>query len=122
MIKENYKIKVTPEQSRKVQKICFENGIGWSGSDRYQVQLTNAPHLFIYPNKKSAIRWGKDVDNFEDSPNQLVDAEKFIDALGNLQWHEKSVIVGSKRLMRERKFNESDLHILPLMEYVNPEE
>ena len=79
------KIKVTPEQSRKVQRICFENGIGWGGSDRYRVQLTNTPHLFIYPNKESAIRWGDNVDNFEDSPNQLVDAEKFIEFKGIIE-------------------------------------
>ena len=50
------------------------------------------------------------------------DAEKFIDALGNLQWHEKSVIVGSKRLMRERGFSEANLQIRPLMEYADDNE
>ena len=88
------KIEVTPEQSRKVQRICFENGIGWGGSDRYQVQLTNAPHLFIYPNKESAIRWGKDVDNFEDSPNQLVDAEKFIESKGIIEKIQQTEQIG----------------------------
>lgn len=29
MIKTNIKMRVTPEQSRKVQEICFENGIDW---------------------------------------------------------------------------------------------
>ena len=49
-------------------------------------------------------------------------AEKFIEKFVELQWHEKSVIVGSKRLMRECRFNESNLCKVPLMEYVNPEE
>ena len=47
------------------------------------------------------------------------DAERFVDAFAQLQWHEKSVIVGSKRLMAERKFSEADLQICPLMEYIN---
>ena len=29
MIKTNIKIKVTPEESEKVQEICFANGIIW---------------------------------------------------------------------------------------------
>jgi hypothetical protein len=29
MIKTNIKMRVTPEQSKKVQEICFENGIEW---------------------------------------------------------------------------------------------
>lgn len=28
-IKTGIKMKVTPEQSQKIQEICFENGIGW---------------------------------------------------------------------------------------------
>ena len=33
MIKTNIKMRVTPEQSAKVQEICFKNGINWGFSD-----------------------------------------------------------------------------------------
>lgn len=89
--------------------------------------------MIIIPKREitGTAQWGYLLEHFQamkraadamDKAFHDDDAERFIDALGNLQWHEKSVIVGSKRLMRERKFNESDLHMLPLMEYVNPEE
>jgi hypothetical protein len=29
MIKTNIKMRVNPEQSKRVQEICFENGIEW---------------------------------------------------------------------------------------------
>ena len=29
MIKRNIKMKVTPEESKQVQEICFANGISW---------------------------------------------------------------------------------------------
>lgn len=30
-IDKNYKMRVTPEQSEKIQKICFEQGYKWKG-------------------------------------------------------------------------------------------
>ena len=47
------------------------------------------------------------------------DAEMFIDAFVNLQWHERSVEVGSQRMMHELDFTESDLQINPLMKYID---
>lgn len=47
------------------------------------------------------------------------DAEMFIDAFVNLQWHERSVEVGSQRMMHELDFTESDLRINPLMKYID---
>lgn len=47
------------------------------------------------------------------------DAERFIDAFVNLQWHERSVEVGSQRMMHELNFTESDLQINPLMKYID---
>ena len=44
MIK-NIKLKVTPEQSRKVQEICFSKGIFWGSGDT--VRYTTAPYLYI---------------------------------------------------------------------------
>ena len=47
------------------------------------------------------------------------DAERFIDAFVNLQWHERSVEVGSQRMMHELNFTESDLQINPLMKSID---
>ena len=44
MIKTNIKMKVTPEQSVKVQEICFNEGFSWHNSDRY----IYARYLFIH--------------------------------------------------------------------------
>ena len=59
MIKTNIKMRVTPEQSVKVQEICFENGTDWT-SGKGNVQLTDKPFLFIdeyeiYNNNKKWI-------------------------------------------------------------------
>jgi Holliday junction resolvase RusA-like endonuclease len=39
MIKTNIKMRVTPEQSKKVQEICFENGIYWAGENKNKVRV-----------------------------------------------------------------------------------
>lgn len=76
-------------------------------------------------------QWGYLLEHFQamkramdamDEAFHSDDAERFVDAFAQLQWHEKSVIVGSKRLMRERKFSEADLQIRPLMEYADDDE
>ena len=43
---ENIKLKVTPEQSRKVQEICFSKGIVWRATGNV-VSYTDAPYLYI---------------------------------------------------------------------------
>ena len=49
MIKTNIKMRVTPEQSTKVQEICFKNGIGWRAG-KGTVKYINKPFLFIDEN------------------------------------------------------------------------
>ena len=46
MIKRNIKMKVTPEESKQVQEICFANGIGW-GSGGYVILCIQQKYLFI---------------------------------------------------------------------------
>ena len=50
MIKTNIKMRVTPEQSKKVQKICFENGIDWTGREKI-IKYVDKRYLFILNNK-----------------------------------------------------------------------
>lgn len=45
------------------------------------------------------------------------DARKFVDNMGELQYQERPLIVGSKRLMKESGFTEKDLMMRPLVEY-----
>ena len=45
-VKTAIKMRVTPEQSKKVQEICFENGIGWSFTGNIVIN-TDEPFLFI---------------------------------------------------------------------------
>ena len=50
MIKNNIKMRVTPEQSVKVQEICFKNGINW-GLDN-TVMCEDKPYIFIEKEKE----------------------------------------------------------------------
>ena len=53
MIKTNIKMRVTPEQSRKVQEICFKNGFAWATSgkrfqDSYEWIFIDKEKLYCY--------------------------------------------------------------------------
>ena len=47
-MKTNIKLRVTPEQSEAVQKICFANGVDWSAGEN-KISHTIAEYLFIEP-------------------------------------------------------------------------
>ena len=49
-MKTNIKLKVTPEQSEAVQKICFANGIEWLTCNS-SVAFTDKEYLFIEPTR-----------------------------------------------------------------------
>ena len=74
-IKTGIKMKVNPEQSRKVQEICFENDIGWVGTNGV-VQLTNKPFLFI--DETISVMGEDEVEDFLEEENEEVSAELFI--------------------------------------------
>ena len=46
-MKTNIKLRVTPEQSEAIQKICFANGVLWSAGNAKKVKYTKAEYLFI---------------------------------------------------------------------------
>ena len=74
-IKTGIKMKLNPEQSRKVQEICFENGIGWM-TEKEVIQYTDKTLLFIDENISFI---GKDeVEDFLEDKNEEVSAELFI--------------------------------------------
>ena len=78
MIK-NIKLKVTPEQSRKVQKICFSKGIRW-GATGCTVNYTTAPYLYITAGR--FLTYGHDYHSFLTDRREEMDANLFIQTNG----------------------------------------
>ena len=72
-IKTNIKIRVNPEQSKKVQEIYFANGICWTGSRNYEVKLTN-DYLAI---DKKYIYFAP-ISSFDEEEFEEMDADLFI--------------------------------------------
>ena len=46
-MKTNIKLRVTPEQSEAIQKICFANGVFWYAGNAKEVRYPEAAYLFI---------------------------------------------------------------------------
>ena len=78
MIK-NIKLKVTPEQSRKVQKICFSKGVFW-GTTRDRVSYTDA--LYLYITNGRSLTYGHDYYFFTYGKREEMDANLFIQTNG----------------------------------------
>ena len=78
MIK-NIKLKVTPEQSRKVQEICFSKGIVW-GSTGNKVICTDAQYLYITNGR--SLTYGRYYNLFTTDRRQEMDANLFIQTNG----------------------------------------
>lgn len=77
-IKMGIKMRVTPEQSKKVQEICFTNDIVW-------IKSTEIKHLdkpFIYINFKY-LGYSDDYKYFDEDDNEEVSAELFIKTNGS---------------------------------------
>ncbi len=73
-IKKGIKMVVNPEQSRKVQEICFENGIEWAWGN--YVKHLDKPFIFI--NNNGSICHGRTSQLFNIDENEEVSAELFI--------------------------------------------
>ena len=82
MIKNNIKMRVTPEQSAKVQEICFKNGIDWCSGENKAIYI-NEPFMTISSEKD--IRWiGKDRESiFIEAKEKEIDPELFIRTNGS---------------------------------------
>ena len=80
MIKTNIKMRVTPEQSAKVQEICFKNGIDWT-SEKRNVQLIDKPFLFI--DELISFMSEDEDEDFLKEENEEIDPELFIRTNGS---------------------------------------
>jgi hypothetical protein len=73
-IKRGIKMKVTPEQSRKIQEICFENGVEWITGRN--IEHLDEPFLFI--DKYISFMNEAEGEHFLKNVNEEVSAELFI--------------------------------------------
>ena len=81
MIKTNIKMRVTPEQSKKVQEICFENGICW----RCYSKVIHTESIFLYIDGALAHDSSNDEQYFKKDNFQEVDADLFIRTNGSCE-------------------------------------
>ena len=80
MIKTNIKMRVTPEQSAKVQEICFKSGISWRDGEKI-TQNTDSRYLFISNNNLITRSFYKSI--FIDSDFEQIDPDLFIRTNGS---------------------------------------
>ena len=81
MIKD-IKLKVTPEQSRKIQEICFSKGIRWRTTWR-TVSYTDAPYLYITDGR--FFTYGHDYRFFLTDKREEMDTNVFIITNGTMK-------------------------------------
>ena len=83
-MKTNIKLRVTPEQSEAVQKICFANGINWSAGEN-KILYTFAEYLFIEPTRI----WFRGITDHDSDIETVgyteVDADLFIRTNGTCE-------------------------------------
>ena len=78
MIK-NIKLKGTPEQSRKVQEICFSKGIIW-GVAGASIEHIHAPYLYIEDGRR--LTYGHDYKRYKIDRREEMNATLFIQSNG----------------------------------------
>ena len=88
MIK-NIKLRVTPEQSRKVQEICFSKGIVWGVAGDAVSNIT-ASYLYISGGRR--LTYGHDYHLFLTETKEEMDANFFIQTNGT----------GIKKLLKQK--------------------
>ena len=81
MIKTNIKMRVTPEQSAKVQEICFKNGIRWKHKT-IATSYTSIPYLYFYDGE-DRIYGTKIKESFTSLNLEEIDPELFIRTNGS---------------------------------------
>ena len=83
-MKTNIKLRVTPEQSKAVQKICFANGINWSAGEN-EISYTEAEYLFIKPIEIWFRDYSDHNKGIETKGYTEVDADLFIRTNGTCE-------------------------------------
>ena len=78
MIKRNIKMRVTPEQSKQVQEICFANGISW---DMCKSNISHIHQKYLFINKKF-LTYCDTEEFFKEKKSEEVDANLYIRTQG----------------------------------------
>src|SRR5574344_3014163 len=101
-LKKGIKMRVNPEQSRKVQEICFENDIGWVSGKI--IKHLDKPFLFIDSDNLLSYVDESQAKSFYKNENEEVSAELFIKTNGTCVESEESTEDTNKgELMAELK-------------------
>ena len=105
MIKKGIKIKVTPEQSKQIQQICFDNGVFWRVAEESTVKNLDKPYLFI--DEKGVAYCREDgEDYFKNHNNIEVSADLFIKTNGTCIYDEVIKNKFMKLIDKRNKANE----------------
>lgn len=95
-MKTNIKMRVTPEQSRRVQEICFKNGIEWRFNLK-KISHVSEPYLAIEPT--SLFYRSTENDYFSiSSLFKEIDADLFIRTNGTCEENNSSIDYETLRL------------------------
>jgi hypothetical protein len=88
-MKKEIKLRVTPEQSRRIQEICFTYDIGWLFvGDSYEVRYCDASCLYI---SEKSLSFCDTYANFDALPYQEVSADLFIRTNGTCQEYSQEI-------------------------------
>ena len=82
MIKTNIKMRVTPEQSKRVQEICFENGIYWAGENKNKVRIYSN---YLYIRGLITHDTSNNFIYFNYAKEEEIDADLFIKTNGTCE-------------------------------------
>lgn len=108
-MKTNIKMRVNPEQSRRVQEICFSKNIMWAQS-RDTVKLIDRPFLYIYEGYISSC---DSEAHFKISTPKEIDADLFIKTNGSCEEIDKGAsscsMLQSENIKLKKKIE--NLHI-----------
>lgn len=84
-MKTNIKMKVNPEQSKKVQEICFEIGMEWTYGGK-EISNLNMKYLCIETlNRKTRMYYIDETKRYRENNNVEVDADLFIRTNGTCE-------------------------------------
>ena len=84
MIKTNIKMRVNPEQSVKVQEICFENGIDWKSKLKDKtLACINEPFIFVKEDKHLTWLTKLEESDFMKAKEEEINPELFIRTNGS---------------------------------------
>ena len=87
-MKTNIKMRVTPEQSKRVQEICFDNNIIWNGELANNLNFLERPYLFILEHLETA----NSSYDFKSDELEEIDADLFIRTNGTCEENKYTMI------------------------------